>query len=63
MAVDSDARTQLGNVLSVLPKKLQSFAAGAGYDFTSEVPVMENLFAVSGDQMSYISLKLSLIHI
>jgi hypothetical protein len=57
MAVDSDARTQLGNVLSVLPKKLQSFAAGAGYDFTSEVPVMENLFAVSDDQMSYISLK------
>ena len=57
---DSEARTQLGNVLSVLPKKLNKFNPPAGYDFSSEIPIMENLFGISDADMSYVSVKDSL---
>lgn len=60
MAIDSDARTQLGNVLSVLPKKLNKFNPAAGYDFSTEIPIMENLFGISDADMSYVSVKDSL---
>jgi len=53
----NDAKSQLGNVLTVLPSKLSRFEVADDYDFNSEVPLQENLFAISSAGLSYVSIK------
>lgn len=55
MSTDSDARAQLGNVLSVLPQKLHKIELDQSYDFKSEDPVSKNLLALDPSGAAWIS--------
>lgn len=53
--IDTDARAQLGNVLSVLPQKLHKIEFASDYDFSSEVPVSKNMLSLDSLGSAWIS--------
>lgn len=55
MSTDSDARAQLGNVLSVLPQKLHKIEYASSYDFSAEVPVSKNLLSLDSLGVGWLS--------
>jgi hypothetical protein len=53
--IDTDARAQLGNVLSVLPQKLHRTQYDSSYDFVLEIPPSKNMLSLDDSGTAWIS--------